>query len=343
MDELDELEPELRALLEAERDAPLPGMAAAKARGLAALLAEAEAPGVDRDAKGGDAKGGDAKDGDAKDGDAKDGDAKDGDAKGADAKDGDDAKDADAKGDEPTDGDAKDGEASPGSDVKGSDAGASVGDAGAKAGAAVKAGVAAKTLVATALLSGALGGALGAGVTWALMKDAPAEGGVEVRTPEHEAPARDAAATRVDAALAADAGEESRGGAVERGASTEPRGRRETRPGPSGAAAPERGVLESSEAASPSRLARERALIDQARAALRAGRAHDALVALMGHEREFPTGAFAEDRERLAIEGLVRTDRSVAARRRAEAFLARYPDSAHRARVRRFLDELPPP
>ena len=93
----------------------------------------------------------------------------------------------------------------------------------------------------------------------------------------------------------------------------------------------------------PSRLARERALIDQARAALRADRAHDALVALMGHAREFPAGALAEDRERLAVESLIRTDRRAAARRRAEAFLARYPDSAHRPRIQRFLDELPDP
>jgi hypothetical protein len=60
----------------------------------------------------------------------------------------------------------------------------------------------------------------------------------------------------------------------------------------------------------------------------------------MGHEREFPNGTLAEERERLVVEGLVSTGRGAAARRRAEAFITRYPESAHRVRIETIVRDL---
>lgn len=87
-------------------------------------------------------------------------------------------------------------------------------------------------------------------------------------------------------------------------------------------------------------LGEERRLLDRARAALRGGRAHDALVALMEHERRFTNGAFTEERDRLVVEGLIETDRHDAARRRIERFLREHPRSVHRADVRAMGEEL---
>jgi len=82
-----------------------------------------------------------------------------------------------------------------------------------------------------------------------------------------------------------------------------------------------------------STLARERALVDRARAALRRDDAHEALVALMGHEREFPAGALAEERDRLSVEALVARGRMEQARARAALFRARHPGSVYRAEI----------
>lgn len=84
----------------------------------------------------------------------------------------------------------------------------------------------------------------------------------------------------------------------------------------------------------------ERALIDQAASALRAGRPRDALVALMSHERQFPTGTLAEERDRLSVEALVGLGRTEQARQRAALFEQRHPQSPSRARVRTLVDGL---
>jgi hypothetical protein len=81
----------------------------------------------------------------------------------------------------------------------------------------------------------------------------------------------------------------------------------------------------------------ESTLIDEARIALRRDRPHDALVALMQHEREHPDGLLAEERDRLIIEGLIARGRIEPARRRARAFLAAHPESAHRDAIARML------
>ncbi|HTA20985.1 MAG TPA: hypothetical protein VK989_16945 [Polyangia bacterium] len=74
-------------------------------------------------------------------------------------------------------------------------------------------------------------------------------------------------------------------------------------------------------------LTAEQALLDPARAALARGDGRDALAHLELHERRFPGGALAQEREAMTIRalGLV-GDRSLA-RARASTFRARYPDS----------------
>lgn len=79
--------------------------------------------------------------------------------------------------------------------------------------------------------------------------------------------------------------------------------------------------------------AEERALVDRARVALRDGRLHQSLVALMEHERRFPDGSLAEERDRLAIDALVAQERTDAALRRIERYLRDHPSGIHRAHV----------
>ncbi|MEM9070581.1 MAG: hypothetical protein AAGE52_18895 [Myxococcota bacterium] len=201
---------------------------------------------------------------------------------------------------------------------------------GAIAAGATKAAITAKTVGVVGVTTGVLGAVLGATITWSVMKpeelpevfvEAPVDAAVDVPSDAPVDVPIDAPKEEVEPlAVPDDLPEETDVVVVV----MEP----ETR---------------EPEAPRPSALARERALIDQARAALRAGRAHDALVALMGHERQFPNGSFAEERERLAIESLVDTGRHRAARRRGDAFLRRYPQSAHRERIERFLRDLPLP
>jgi len=81
----------------------------------------------------------------------------------------------------------------------------------------------------------------------------------------------------------------------------------------------------------------ERQLIDGARVALRRGRAHDALVFLMSHERQFPAGDLTEERERLAIEALLAQGRRALAEQRAQRFHRRYPRSGYWSQIEQLL------
>lgn len=74
-------------------------------------------------------------------------------------------------------------------------------------------------------------------------------------------------------------------------------------------------------------LAKERAVLDVARSALGRGDAASTLVAVAEHERTFPRGALAEEREALAIQALALQGRSADARARADRFRKRFPRS----------------
>jgi hypothetical protein len=82
------------------------------------------------------------------------------------------------------------------------------------------------------------------------------------------------------------------------------------------------------------RLGEETTLIRDARQALRAGNATRALRLLEEARQLFPAGVLQQERERLAIEALVKDGRRADASARAAAFLRRYPDSPHASEIR---------
>ncbi len=87
--------------------------------------------------------------------------------------------------------------------------------------------------------------------------------------------------------------------------------------------------------------AEERSLIDRARAALRRGDPHEALVTLMGHDRRFPEGLLDEERDRLIVECLIAQGRHAAARTRIHAYLREHPAGTHRDDLERMERALP--
>jgi hypothetical protein len=74
-------------------------------------------------------------------------------------------------------------------------------------------------------------------------------------------------------------------------------------------------------------LARERALIEQSRTALRAGEPSRALGLLHAHERRYPGGLLVEERMGLQVEALAAAQRFGEARSLAERFHAIFPTS----------------
>ena len=74
-------------------------------------------------------------------------------------------------------------------------------------------------------------------------------------------------------------------------------------------------------------------LIERARRAL-AGDPRRALTLAQEHQRRFPSGALALEREVIVLEALARTGQNSEALRRARSFEARYPQSIHLPRVR---------
>jgi len=56
------------------------------------------------------------------------------------------------------------------------------------------------------------------------------------------------------------------------------------------------------------------------------------------HLRDYPRGAFSEEREVLAIEALVRTGEKERARARMQRFASGFPNSTHITRIRALLE-----
>jgi hypothetical protein len=82
----------------------------------------------------------------------------------------------------------------------------------------------------------------------------------------------------------------------------------------------------------------ELALLDRARSRVAADPS-EAIRALEEHRARYPHGTFAQEREVLAIEALVRLGRRGEAQARADAFARDYPASAHRRRIAVLLGE----
>lgn len=88
--------------------------------------------------------------------------------------------------------------------------------------------------------------------------------------------------------------------------------------------------------ARPSQLQAEAAALRSARAELRAGKLADAFATLEASRRQFPAPELYQEREALLIELLYRSGQVANARTRAEAFVARFPESPHAAAISQF-------
>jgi len=78
--------------------------------------------------------------------------------------------------------------------------------------------------------------------------------------------------------------------------------------------------------------------IAAARTSLRVGDARRAYLQLERARHDFPNGALSQEREALSIEALRELGQTAEARRRAQAFLARYPASPHAPIARGALE-----
>ncbi|APR81244.1 Outer membrane protein, OmpA/MotB family protein [Minicystis rosea] len=83
----------------------------------------------------------------------------------------------------------------------------------------------------------------------------------------------------------------------------------------------------------------EVALLQRAQDALGKSAAR-ALAVTMEHEQRFPRGSLSQEREVIAITALAALGRTGDARARAAAFLARFPESAHRSRLLSIVPSL---
>jgi hypothetical protein len=86
-------------------------------------------------------------------------------------------------------------------------------------------------------------------------------------------------------------------------------------------------------------LTAELGVLDVARSKLAAGDARGALSVLDDYTRTYPRGRLNLEAEVLRIDALAKAGETGAAKKRAEAFLKRYPKSVLASRVRRYLDE----
>ena len=85
----------------------------------------------------------------------------------------------------------------------------------------------------------------------------------------------------------------------------------------------------------------ERVVLQLARAHLAAGNGPAALQQIERHERAFPGGTLAEEREALAVKALLLTANHAAARTRAAEFRRHYPRSIYLPAVEQALESMP--
>jgi hypothetical protein len=104
----------------------------------------------------------------------------------------------------------------------------------------------------------------------------------------------------------------------------------------------ERGTPPRAASERASRLAREVAALDAARASLAIGAAQSALRQIERYRAEFPAGELAADAEAVAIEALAAEGDHSALAQAAQRFLDRYPRDPHAPRVRELAFIKPP-
>jgi hypothetical protein len=103
-------------------------------------------------------------------------------------------------------------------------------------------------------------------------------------------------------------------------------------------AAPLAPVKPETKPASAGDLAAELAALDAARAKLAAGDANGALASLDDYARTFPRGRLVLEAEVLRIDALAKSGQVSTAKKHAEVFLRRHPNSVLASRVRGYLD-----
>ncbi|HEY4159038.1 MAG TPA: tetratricopeptide repeat protein, partial [Polyangiaceae bacterium] len=86
-------------------------------------------------------------------------------------------------------------------------------------------------------------------------------------------------------------------------------------------------------------LAAELSALDAARSALAGGDTTGALSDLDAYARNFPRGRLGLEAEVLRIDALAKSGQTAAARKRAEAFMKRHPDSVLASRVRAYAGQ----
>jgi hypothetical protein len=90
-----------------------------------------------------------------------------------------------------------------------------------------------------------------------------------------------------------------------------------------------------------SQLSEERAILDEARAAMSEGNAQGSLDRLDRHRRLFPKALLAEERDALQVQALVKAARYDEARARANTFRKRVPGSLFLPMVDAAIDSIP--
>jgi hypothetical protein len=106
-------------------------------------------------------------------------------------------------------------------------------------------------------------------------------------------------------------------------------------PPPSG---PANAARSESKPAAPA-LSAELGALDAARSKLASGDATGALTALDAYARNFPHGKLGLEAEVVRIDALAKSGQTAAARKRAEAFMKRHPDSVLASRVRAYVGQ----
>jgi hypothetical protein len=86
-------------------------------------------------------------------------------------------------------------------------------------------------------------------------------------------------------------------------------------------------------------LSAELGALDAARSKLASGDASGALTALDAYARNFPHGKLGLEAEVVRIDALAKSGQTAAARKRAEAFMKRHPDSVLASRVRAYAGQ----
>ncbi len=91
--------------------------------------------------------------------------------------------------------------------------------------------------------------------------------------------------------------------------------------------------------AAPAALSDELSALDTARSALASGNATTALSDLDAYARNFPHGKLGLEAEVLRIDALAKSGQTAAAKKRAQAFMKRHPDSVLASRVRAYAGQ----